>query len=67
MFENRDALLKEDKPIQHLLWQFEQTPIECKILPEEISVKNTETNTIHNLIIEHNESEYDKIVLHKHV
>lgn len=46
MFENNDALMKEDLPIQNLLWQFEQTPTRCQISPEEISVKNDETKEI---------------------
>lgn len=46
MFTNSDALLKKDKPIQNLLWQFEQTPKKCQILPEEISVKKEETKEI---------------------
>jgi len=46
MFLNSDAEMRLDKPIQNLLWEFEQTPIKCQILPEEISVKEKETKEI---------------------
>lgn len=46
MFKNADAQMRQEKPIQNLLWQFEQTPIECKISPKEISVKKNETREI---------------------
>ena len=46
MFGNDDAEMKKDIPIQNLLWQFEQTPTGCQVLPEEISVKQEETKEI---------------------
>lgn len=46
MFLNSDAKMRLDKPLQNLLWEFEQTPIKCQILPEEISVKEKETKEI---------------------
>ena len=38
--------MKADKPIENLLWQFEQTPKKCQISPEEISIKKAETKEI---------------------
>ncbi len=46
MFKNRDALMRQDAPLQNLLWEFEQTPTNCQITPEEISVRENETTEI---------------------
>lgn len=46
MFENDDALMRQDAPLQNLLWEFEQTPTNCQISPEEISVRENETTEI---------------------
>jgi hypothetical protein len=46
MFENPDALMRQDAPLHKLLWEFEQTPIRCKVIPDEISLKENETREI---------------------
>jgi hypothetical protein len=47
MFDNPDALLKQDKPIENLLWEFEQTPLSCDVNPEKDTVSEDETIQIH--------------------
>jgi hypothetical protein len=46
MFKNSDAPMRQIAPLQNLLWEFEQTPTNCQITPEEISVRENETTEI---------------------
>jgi hypothetical protein len=46
MFENPDAIMRQDKPIENLLWEFEQTPLSCGIKPEKDTVSNNEKMNI---------------------
>jgi len=34
MFTNRDAAIRQDKPIENLLWDFEKQPSQCDINPD---------------------------------
>lgn len=46
MFKNRDAVLRDEVPLEDLLWEFEQKPVSCAIQPEEITVRSNETREI---------------------
>ncbi len=34
MFRNDDAVMRQEVPLQNLLWEFEQTPLSCQIVGE---------------------------------
>jgi len=46
MFRNPSAVMRQEHPLQNLLREFEQTPIRCDVLPEDITVRSNETREI---------------------
>lgn len=42
MFENPDAAMRQNQPIEELLWEFEQTPLRCETRPEKKRVSENE-------------------------
>jgi len=42
MFENSDAVMRQDLPIEKLLWEFEKTPTYCRVRPEKDVVEESE-------------------------
>jgi len=42
MFENQDAEMRKNQPIEELLWEFEQTPLSCEVTPEKDTVSENE-------------------------
>jgi hypothetical protein len=46
MFDNKDAEMKKSKPLEKLLWEFEQSPVTCQIRLERDEVAPSEIITV---------------------